>query len=303
MDIKKLYYFSCVAESLSFSKAADKCHLAQTAMSRTIASMEEELGFQLFTRSRHTVKLTPAGKFFLEQSNEILRAYDQAQQIGLEIASGYNDSLTVGFGGHEVGFAKKYVEGFLKKYPQYSVLLNHYNYVNLVDSMLSQKCDVIFCPSIRLEELKNVRSIVLSNARFAIAVSNKNPLAGKKAVSPEELRGKTFICPSERTQSWAQLKAFQELCQSVDITPGKLLYSNSTLAVMTMVELDIGITLLSDAFSNCNNYDVSLVTLDYETPQRKSHSVACLASRQKSIVNRFMDFIEENADIMEKQSG
>ena len=52
MNIHSLQYFCSVAKHLNFSKAAEECHIAQTAMSRSIAAMEDELGFRLFDRRK-----------------------------------------------------------------------------------------------------------------------------------------------------------------------------------------------------------------------------------------------------------
>ena len=68
MNIHSLQYFCSVAKHLNFSKAAEECHIAQTAMSRSIAAMEDELGFRLFDRTRHHVELTPAGAYFLKEA-------------------------------------------------------------------------------------------------------------------------------------------------------------------------------------------------------------------------------------------
>ena len=71
MNIHSLQYFCSVAKHLNFSKAAEECHIAQTAMSRSIAAMEDELGFRLFDRTRHHVELTPAGAYFLKEAAQI----------------------------------------------------------------------------------------------------------------------------------------------------------------------------------------------------------------------------------------
>ena len=113
MDLRKVLYFHSVAKYLNFSKAAEECRIAQTAMSRAIANLESELGFTLFYRDHHVVELTPAGKHFLEQTKEVLRIYSSAQQVGMEIAAGSKDSISIGFGGYEMGFVEKYVTGEL----------------------------------------------------------------------------------------------------------------------------------------------------------------------------------------------
>lgn len=62
MDMKSLNYFVHAAETLNFTKAAKECYISQTAISLSIAKMEEELGFMLFDRNNRSIRLTPAGR-------------------------------------------------------------------------------------------------------------------------------------------------------------------------------------------------------------------------------------------------
>lgn len=75
MDINKLYYFFAAAESDSFTRAAEHCHIAQTTMSKYIAQLEEETGCTLFLRSKSGLTLTEEGKRFYEGMKEIDRKY------------------------------------------------------------------------------------------------------------------------------------------------------------------------------------------------------------------------------------
>ena len=64
MKIEKIYYFLSVAKHCNFTKAAKECHIAQPAISKQMLSLEKELGFSLFERQNHRVKLSPAGEEF-----------------------------------------------------------------------------------------------------------------------------------------------------------------------------------------------------------------------------------------------
>ena len=66
MDIDKLYYFFAAAESESFTKAADRCHIAQTTMSKYIAQLEKETGCTLFLRSRSRLLLQRKAASFMK---------------------------------------------------------------------------------------------------------------------------------------------------------------------------------------------------------------------------------------------
>ena len=65
MEFRQLVYFIAVAEELNFSRAAKRLHLSQPALSKQIQALENSLEIELFNRTKHWVKLTPAGKQFL----------------------------------------------------------------------------------------------------------------------------------------------------------------------------------------------------------------------------------------------
>lgn len=80
MELRQLRYFVAVAELEHISEAAENLHVAQSAISRQIANLEEELGTKLFERVGRNVKLTPIGKIFLEHSIAALQAIDFAKK-------------------------------------------------------------------------------------------------------------------------------------------------------------------------------------------------------------------------------
>ena len=86
MELRHLRAFVAVAETLHFGLAADRLHLAQPALSRTIAQLERELGVALLTRSTRSVRLTDAGATFLAEARALLDGLDRAtlrtQQVG-----------------------------------------------------------------------------------------------------------------------------------------------------------------------------------------------------------------------------
>src|SRR3954468_13192901 len=102
MELRHLRYFIAAAETENVTRAAQKLHVSQPAISRQIRDLESELGFALFERSAKSLRLSPAGFVFLEQSRALLKQVDTAVQsaraaatgVGLEVRVGYATSPT-----------------------------------------------------------------------------------------------------------------------------------------------------------------------------------------------------------------
>lgn len=73
MELRHLRCFLAVAEELHFARAAEKLHMEQSPLSRTIKELEEDLGEQLFVRTSRSTRLTRAGKLFDDDSSPVLR--------------------------------------------------------------------------------------------------------------------------------------------------------------------------------------------------------------------------------------
>ena len=76
MEIRQLKYFAAVADTLNFSRAAETLFISQSALSKQIADLERDLGMVLLQRDKRSVRLTPAGKVFLNEAKVILMRMD-----------------------------------------------------------------------------------------------------------------------------------------------------------------------------------------------------------------------------------
>jgi DNA-binding transcriptional LysR family regulator len=97
MELRHLRYFVAVGAEQHYGRAAKRLRLAQPALSRQIQDLEREIGFRLFDRLPRGVKISEAGKLFLNDARRILQEVNDATARAECIASGLAGTLRIGF--------------------------------------------------------------------------------------------------------------------------------------------------------------------------------------------------------------
>lgn len=95
MEFRHLRCFLAVAEELHFGRAAERLHIEQSPLSRSIKELEEELGERLFVRTSRSTRLTRAGRLFLEHVPRIFTALQQARDSVMAAANGFHSQLRI----------------------------------------------------------------------------------------------------------------------------------------------------------------------------------------------------------------
>jgi DNA-binding transcriptional LysR family regulator len=96
MELRHLEHFLAVAEEQSFTRAAARIHLVQSALSVSIRSLERELGARLFDRTTHRVELTDAGTALLVEARRTLAAADAARDAVAAVTGGVRGTVRIG---------------------------------------------------------------------------------------------------------------------------------------------------------------------------------------------------------------
>jgi len=97
MELRHLRYFVAIAEEQHYGRAARRLGVAQPALSRQITNLEQELGFEVFERLPRGVRLSAAGRCFLEDARRVLDDLEEAAARAARVADGFLGTLRVGF--------------------------------------------------------------------------------------------------------------------------------------------------------------------------------------------------------------
>jgi DNA-binding transcriptional LysR family regulator len=97
-DLRRLHYFVTVAQERNFTRAAQRLHVAQPALSRQVRQLEQELGVELLYRTTHEFELTEAGRYLLERGPALLSASEELWRSVRSFGSGERGSVIVAYG-------------------------------------------------------------------------------------------------------------------------------------------------------------------------------------------------------------
>lgn len=251
MTIERLRCFAAAAEYLNFTRAAEKLHMAQTAMSRQIAALEEELGCRLFERNNRMVRLTPAGECLLEGVEPLLALYEKAIAETRRMGRSIGGELRIGIGQYEGKFVSQLVGEFCGLYPQVEVTISTHRYQELIDDLLAGALDVAFALPVSSEYLADqaVEILELFSSEVCAIVRKDHPLAGEDFFPPEYFAQECLITLSEE-EGPCSLETLKEKMRQGGITFRNIRCANSLKAELLMVEAGMGVAVIPHFLSD-----------------------------------------------------
>jgi DNA-binding transcriptional LysR family regulator len=195
-ELRHLRYFVAVAQELSFSRAADRLHMAQSPLSAAIRQLEAELGVPLFERTTRTVRLTPAGERLLRDGPAALAAVDAAFAESARAGRGLSGTLRIGSSPaarHELRPAL--LARVREELPDVEIELSEATSGTLVRELLGERLDaaLLFCS----DPAPGLTRRRLSDDAVHVLMRSSHRLAGWDAVGIDALRDARFVVPGE----------------------------------------------------------------------------------------------------------
>jgi DNA-binding transcriptional LysR family regulator len=198
LELRRLRYFVTVAETRNFTRAAERLHIAQPALSRQLRLLEEDLGVELMRRTTRTFALTDAGEHLLEHGRELLRHADALERTLRGFAAGSSGRIVVGYGTSAAyDTAPRLLGAIGERIPQLGVQTRVASVEQILSGLASGAVDVgiVRCPP----AVDGIASWLLRLEPQGVLVNDGHRLAGERQVAVEALGGETVLVHSRES--------------------------------------------------------------------------------------------------------
>mgnify|MGYP000974944752 FL=1 len=183
-----------IAEEQSFTRAAQRCFVVQSALSRQIKSLESELGVRLFARTSRKVEVTPAGEAFVEQARLCLQAAERAKASAAAAHGDIRGSLTIGVIPTVTAVDIAAVLGaFRRSYPEVGVHVRTGGSDEFLRRIAAGELDVGFLGLAEGATPRGVQTRELSRERLVAVLSEGHRLAGRRRLRLKDLADEPFV--------------------------------------------------------------------------------------------------------------
>lgn len=237
---KRLWGFAALAETGSFSKAAQRVGISQPALSYHIAKLEEQLSAKLFERSSSGVILTPEGRTALVLAREVLDALASLESLSSRAASGMLDEIRLG-ASPTLGpyILPKVLQKLHELFPSLRVNLQDAAPSILLEGLLNGRHDIVFTQlPLRSDKIDVER---LFREPLKLALPRTHRLAQKTEIADRDLNGEQVLSLSSAFTLHAQLSS---LCDEVGATLRAEYEGTSLDALRNMTAIEMGVTFL-----------------------------------------------------------
>ncbi len=242
MEFHQLRYVCAIADTGSFSRAAERCRVAQPSLSQQVLKLEEDLGAKLFDRLGRSVRLTEAGREFLPHARSILSQMEAAR-------AGVEDKRTDVRGSVIVGviptiapyLMPKCVAAFSKKYPEAKLRILEETTPVLAESLKNLSIDLAIL-SLPLRH-KEFEVFPLQTEPLYAVLPKDHPKCGAKTLTLKELRGESFVLLRDG-------HCFRDIsvaaCTRAHVDPRIAFESGQFSSLLGMVAAGVGVSLVPE---------------------------------------------------------
>lgn len=243
MDLRRIRHFHVLAETLNFSRAAERLHIAQPALSVSIQKLESELGARLFDRLPTGVALTASGQAVLIEARRMLYHSEQMQRLAQDAAQGTGGPLRIGFVGSAIHrVLPTLVPAFRAEYPGVELVLREMTSNRIVEALAEEGLDIGIVRT-PLLQANMATLLTLQRDPFLLALPRSHPLVEREPLTIGDVAREPFVMYSA-TEASGLNGAAMGLCQAAGFVPIVSQEATQVQTVLALVESGLGVALV-----------------------------------------------------------
>lgn len=243
MNIQQLESFIRVAETLNFARAAELLNVTQSAVSRQIHSLEEELNTKLFFRTTRTVTLTPEGTIFLEYAKRILGQLKMATAKIRHHSNEHTQVLPIGCEGEtDLAFLGGILQACREEIPAFHPFLKIIPHRSLWNLFYQGELEVLFGFQESLPDKSQMRFTELRKVPLCCVLPAGHPLARNRQIGEEELLAQPLVLCDSYNLPARVVELQHRVAQR--ILPENLHICESPQVILTLVQAGYGFSIL-----------------------------------------------------------
>jgi DNA-binding transcriptional LysR family regulator len=265
MELRHLRYFVAVAEELSFTRAAERLHVSQPPLSQQIKQLEEEVQAQLFERSRRWVRLTGAGRLFLDHSREVLEKVERAVLAARRTMGSECDRLSVASTPWtNLTAASRILRCFSEEHREIQIEVQTLHSILQARAVKARTVDVGFMFPPPEDDALQIAGLV--RYPLVVALPENHRLAARAELSPGDLAGESYVmlAPDVAPTYGAIVTKYWE---RVGVSIRERLKVDQAHVVIDLVAAGAGFALVPSSVQECENRRIVCRRLDPAPPE------------------------------------
>jgi DNA-binding transcriptional LysR family regulator len=262
MELQQIRYFLALAQELHFWNTAEKMFITQSALSRQIKALEDELDIRLFERSKRNVKLTEAGVFLRDQWLPMLDEINRIHRQARKIHEGAYGSLNIGYPGSiSYGFLPALIASISGSLPEIKVELVEPTDTSFEQLLLNYQMDLAF----RRDPAENpaLQSIYLYSEHFSLIVPTHHHLNEQNFKGLQDVKDEKFILSGLHHKT-IYVDSLRQIFSDYDITPNVHIESDFGGIILSLVARGLGVSILPSSYAFSAYPDIRFIHLPYK---------------------------------------
>jgi len=287
-----LTQFVAVAEELNFGRAAVRVHMAQSPLSQAIRRLEQNLGAQLFVRTKRSVSLTAAGEVLLRQAKAMLRAEHATISMVRRAEEAGAGRLAVGFVGTVAyGVVPRLLWSFRRAHPGVQLDISEMTTMNQLLSLKAGQLDLGMV-RLPLPDEPGIITRTIETDRFGLAVPTSSPWAARRTIALADLRNESFVAYSHDRVPILHSHGVS-MCLEEGFYPNIVCEAWQASSILSFVAAGVGLALIPWHISELRHAGVTYRPLSRRSPNTRLEIVAMWREDNRSpALDLFIDRLD-----------